>query len=261
MALRIPVTVLKHHSDALGYIQRLLKYLPLSTAMSQHAFICRRHKSRKSKGSLSSVIQPLTVQPASKNADDINIGEELTGSIEKEHLLRSLKDFHSDEKIKNLALENGLDNNLFYKAFLSFRKFCIESKQLPVDLHIVFSDILQGSGHVHDIFPYFLRHSYEIFPHLEAMDDLKQISDLRFPANWYPEARSIQRKFIFHAGPTNSGKTYHALERFVSAKSGIYCGPLKLLASEVYHKSNDSGTSCDLVTGEERRFIRRWITI
>ena len=61
------------------------------------------------------------------------------------------------------------------------------------------------------------------------------------------------RRIIFHAGPTNSGKTYHALERFMSAKSGVYCGPLKLLAVEVFNKSNSNGVACDLVTGEERR--------
>jgi ATP-dependent RNA helicase SUPV3L1/SUV3 len=43
----------------------------------------------------------------------------------------------------------------------------------------------------------------------------------------------MSRKIVFHGGPTNSGKTYHALERFLGAKSGIYCGPLKLLAVEV----------------------------
>jgi hypothetical protein len=109
---------------------------------------------------------------------------------------------------------------------------------LPVDLHVTISDILQGAGHVDDIFPYFLRHARQIFPHLECMDDLKKISDLRQPANWYPSARAINRKIIFHSGPTNSGKTYHAMERFMTAKSGVYCGPLKLLATEVYHKSN-----------------------
>lgn len=70
------------------------------------------------------------------------------------------------------------------------------------------------------------------------MDDLKQISDLRTPANWYPSARLITRKIIFHAGPTNSGKTYHAMESFMKAKTGVYCGPLKLLATEVFHKCN-----------------------
>lgn len=55
----------------------------------------------------------------------------------------------------------------------------------------------------------------------------------------YPEARKHIRKVIFHAGPTNSGKTYHALERFISSRSGIYCGPLKLLATEVFKKTNE----------------------
>ncbi|KAG8315092.1 ATP-dependent RNA helicase supv3l1, mitochondrial [Homalodisca vitripennis] len=94
-----------------------------------------------------------------------------------------------------------------------------------------------------------------MFPHLECMDDLRKISDLRSPANWYPNARSLNRRIIFHAGPTNSGKTYHALERYFSAKSGVYCGPLKLLASEVFKKANDRGVPCDLITGEERKFV------
>lgn len=55
----------------------------------------------------------------------------------------------------------------------------------------------------------------------------------------YPDARAVTRKIVFHAGPTNSGKTYHALKKFYEAKSGVYCGPLKLLASEVFQKAND----------------------
>ena len=82
------------------------------------------------------------------------------------------------------------------------------------------------------------------------------ISDLTDPPNWYPDARNIQRKIIFHAGPTNSGKTYHALERYMSAQSGVYCSPLKLLAVEVANKCNARGTPCDLVTGEERKYAR-----
>ena len=51
-----------------------------------------------------------------------------------------------------------------------------------------------------------------MYPHLIWMDDLKKNSDLRNPMNWFPEARSIQRKIVYHAGPTNSGKTYSALK-------------------------------------------------
>lgn len=124
------------------------------------------------------------------------------------------------------------------QTFASFRRFCVDAENLPVDLHIVISDILNGVGHVDDIFPYFLRYARKMFPHLACMEDLKHISDLRTPANWYPNARAITRKVIFHAGPTNSGKTYHAMESFMKAKTGVYCGPLKLLATEVFNKSN-----------------------
>ena len=46
----------------------------------------------------------------------------------------------------------------------------------------------------------------------------------------FPEARKMKRKFILHIGPTNSGKTYNALERLKTAESGVYLGPLRLLA-------------------------------
>lgn len=124
-------------------------------------------------------------------------------------------------------------------AFASFRRYCFEIDKLPNELYIKLYDVINGAAHSDDLFPYFLKYSQEIFPHMSCMTDLKKISDLTDPANWYPEARKKVRKIIFHAGPTNSGKTYRAMQRFLTAKSGIYCGPLKLLAMEVFHKSNE----------------------
>uniref|UniRef100_A0A668U750 ATP-dependent RNA helicase SUPV3L1, mitochondrial n=1 Tax=Oreochromis aureus TaxID=47969 RepID=A0A668U750_OREAU len=157
--------------------------------------------------------------------------------------------------MQKLAADSGLDARLFHQAFISFRKYILEMTSLPADLHIILNDICCGTGHIDDVYPYFMRHAKQIFPMLDCMDDLRKISDLRVPANWYPEARAIQRKVIFHAGPTNSGKTYHAIQRYLAAKSGVYCGPLKLLAHEIFEKSNDAGVPCDLVTGEERTFV------
>jgi ATP-dependent RNA helicase SUPV3L1/SUV3 len=56
-----------------------------------------------------------------------------------------------------------------------------------------------------------------------------------------------------HVGPTNSGKTYNALQRLEKAESGIYCGPLRLLAHEIFDRMNNKSIPCNLVTGEERR--------
>ncbi|XP_026746413.1 ATP-dependent RNA helicase SUV3 homolog, mitochondrial isoform X2 [Trichoplusia ni] len=209
------------------------------------------------RGNPSALFVPIPVKP---NPDDINVGEEFTGRIKKQDLLKILNKFYQKPEIRELAAENGLDDQLLHQAFLSFRRHCLEH-DLPPDLHITISDIIQGAGHVDDLFPYFLRHARLAFPHLDCLDDLKKISDLRTPANWYPEARGMNRKIVFHAGPTNSGKTYHAMERFLSAKSGVYCGPLKLLATEIYHKSNKHGTPCDLITGEERRHASLYATV
>lgn len=72
------------------------------------------------------------------------------------------------------------------------------------------------------------------------------------PEKQYPQARSMHRHFILHIGPTNSGKTYQALERLKYAYQGIYLGPLRLLALEVYDKMTDLGIPCSMVTGEEQ---------
>ncbi|KAK7913392.1 hypothetical protein WMY93_013603 [Mugilogobius chulae] len=186
---------------------------------------------------------------------DAGVGAELTQPLDKNELLKVLNRFYKRKEMQKLAADNGLDARLFHQAFISFRKFVLEMSSLPADLHIILSDVCCGAGHIDDVFPYFMRHAKQIFPMLDCMDDLRKISDLRVPANWYPEARAIQRKIIFHAGPTNSGKTYHAIQRYLAAKSGVYCGPLKLLAHEIFEKSNDNGVPCDLVTGEERTFV------
>ncbi|TXG72097.1 hypothetical protein EZV62_000676 [Acer yangbiense] len=75
------------------------------------------------------------------------------------------------------------------------------------------------------------------------------------PHTWYPLARKKVRKVTLHVGPTNSGKTYHALKRLESCSSGIYCGPLRLLAWEVANRLNKAKVPCDLITGQEREEV------
>ena len=71
------------------------------------------------------------------------------------------------------------------------------------------------------------------------------------PEKQYPEARGMKRHFILHIGPTNSGKTYQALQRLKQAYHGIYLGPLRLLALEVYDRMMTAGIPCNMITGEE----------
>lgn len=93
----------------------------------------------------------------------------------------------------------------------------------------------------------------ETFSEQDILNQVK-IADLRFPYEWFPNARSLQRKLHIHVGPTNSGKTYHALQRLEAAESGVYAGPLRLLAHEVFTRLNARGKCCNLVTGDEMIF-------
>ncbi len=71
----------------------------------------------------------------------------------------------------------------------------------------------------------------------------------------YP-ARHRARKLIAVLGPTNSGKTHDAFERLATASSGVYLGPLRLLALEAFTRLNEEfGVRASLVTGEERRIV------
>lgn len=89
-------------------------------------------------------------------------------------------------------------------------------------------------------------------------DKLKSIVSEYFSENEYletfPVARQMKRKFIFHFGPTNSGKTYASLKKLKDAETGYYLAPLRLLAHEIYEELNDDGYPTDLVTGEEHIF-------
>ncbi len=70
----------------------------------------------------------------------------------------------------------------------------------------------------------------------------------------YPVARSLKRKLYFYVGPTNSGKTYKAIEELVSADCGTYLAPLRLLALENYENLKSKNIPVSLITGEEERF-------
>ena len=64
-------------------------------------------------------------------------------------------------------------------------------------------------------------------------------------------ARKMERKLYFFVGPTNSGKTYSAMQELIKADCGIYLAPLRLLALENYETLKQNGINSNLITGEE----------
>ncbi len=70
--------------------------------------------------------------------------------------------------------------------------------------------------------------------------------------NLFPMAREMRRKLTLHIGPTNSGKTYTAMQKLKDADTGYYLAPLRLLALEGYETLKKEGIDSSLITGEEQ---------
>lgn len=148
-----------------------------------------------------------------------------------EGLLARMNEMGWDAETLILAYESGEWSAVFEAAFLRhFLTYCVAS----------------GPEH--------MKH------HLSA---ILQATDLSNMVQSYLPARTVNRHFHLHMGPTNSGKTYNALKALARAKSGVYAGPLRLLAHEVWERLNVGSVggldgkprACSLVTGEERRIV------
>ena len=77
---------------------------------------------------------------------------------------------------------------------------------------------------------------------------LKNISNIK------PNSFSNDSKVKALLGPTNTGKTYYAMDRMLSHRTGIIGFPLRLLARENYDKAvlQLGKSQVALVTGEEK---------
>ncbi|GBQ12759.1 helicase-related protein [Swaminathania salitolerans] len=68
----------------------------------------------------------------------------------------------------------------------------------------------------------------------------------------FKTARALKRRITLVTGPTNSGKSYTALNALANAESGLALAPLRLLAHEFRESLLSRGVPASLATGEER---------
>ena len=91
---------------------------------------------------------------------------------------------------------------------------------------------------------------YPRFRQHKVKDKILELVPAR-PELEFPEVRQMHRHFILHIGPTNSGKTFRSLERLKLAANGVYLGPLRLLALEVFEQMQKYHVPCTMRTGQE----------
>ncbi|KAF5457154.1 hypothetical protein F2P56_021282 [Juglans regia] len=154
----------------------------------------------------------------------------------------------------NQALAIYIGLSFFPTAAQKFRKFFFEKSSAGIFQYVVM--LGPSDAAVKFLFPIFVEYCLEEFPdEIKRFRGMVESADLTKPHTWFPFARAMKRKIIYHCGPTNSGKTYNALQRFMEAKKGIYCSPLRLLAMEVFDKVNALGIYCSLQTGQEKKYV------
>ncbi|KAL4858025.1 DExH-box ATP-dependent RNA helicase DExH18 [Chlorella vulgaris] len=165
-----------------------------------------------------------------------------------------IRKFQHSGAVKDQALALYVNSKLYRQAIPEFKDFLVAA--MDRELWRGLRQLQAGESSQQALFPYFAQFVLERYtPEIKAYRDMVNTVDLRNPHQWFPVARALQRRIIYHAGPTNSGKTYNALQAMRAAKSGVYCGPLRLLAMEVYDTCNAEGLYCNLITGQERREV------
>ncbi|KAL2939461.1 DExH-box ATP-dependent RNA helicase DExH18 mitochondrial [Bienertia sinuspersici] len=202
-------------------------------------------------------------------------GFEYVGSLDPVEIYRQLRELPRDAKLcreewqllhdiftqlsrsawaSNQALAIYIGASFFPTAVHTFRGFFTRHCRDDIVKYLLslgLSDEMEKF-----LFPVFVEFCLEEFPdEIKKFRSMIESADLTKPHTWFPFARAMKRKIVYHCGPTNSGKTYNALQRFMEAEKGIYCSPLRLLAMEVFDKVNALGVYCSLLTGQEKKHV------
>ncbi|GKE10179.1 ATP-dependent RNA helicase SUV3L, mitochondrial, partial [Tanacetum coccineum] len=73
------------------------------------------------------------------------------------------------------------------------------------------------------LFPVFVEYCLEEFPdEIEKFRGMISSADMTKPETCFLFARAIKRKIVYHCGPTNSGKTYNALQSLLTGQEKKY---------------------------------------
>ncbi|ETB60865.1 hypothetical protein YYC_01831 [Plasmodium yoelii 17X] len=100
-----------------------------------------------------------------------------------------------------------------------------------------------------NIFQNFIKRNYHkqwiFYEHIKKLCDFTEINEIRKKKN------NLNRKLYLYVGPTNSGKTHEAFNKFIDSKNGLYCSPLRLLTWEIHKKLLNLKKNANLLTGQE----------
>ncbi|KAK7852654.1 dexh-box atp-dependent rna helicase dexh18 [Quercus suber] len=110
----------------------------------------------------------------------------------------------------NQALAIYIGMSFFPTAVHKFRNFLF--KKCSADIFKYVASLGPSNDSVKFLFPILVEFCLEEFPdEIKRFRGMIESADVTKPHTWFPFARAMKRKIIYHCGPTNSGKTYNAL--------------------------------------------------
>lgn len=193
------------------------------------------------------------VEPALGATADPQPGADFSAA-DRKRLLAITRKFVASADTQDQALALYVNSKLYTRAAASFRRGLM--KRMTPEMRDALLASPNADAVQEVLFPDFARFALATYAdEITAYRELVKTADLTKPHLWYPMARAMQRRIVYHAGPTNSGKTYQALQAMRAANEGVYLAPLRLLAMEVADTCNAGGTFCSLVTGQERKEV------
>ncbi|CXI64387.1 ATP-dependent DEAD box helicase, putative [Plasmodium berghei] len=144
--------------------------------------------------------------------------------------------------------ENGqlVSNNAHVNLSLNQK---IEEQQISGFAQINDKCYLNSYETLLNIFQNFIKRNYHkqwiFYEHIKKLCDFTEINEIRKKKN------NLNRKLYLYVGPTNSGKTHEAFNKFIDSKNGLYCSPLRLLTWEIHKKLLNLKKNTNLLTGQE----------
>lgn len=162
-------------------------------------------------------------------------------------------DFEIQNKVLNLKLNKQLQEKLdeYLHIFQQEKNFSLSNFQQFI--HEKINNIT-----VDNFYEYFSNtlKNYEkkLFEQI-LVNQIENKLQLNSYENTFPLARKINRKFKILLGPTNSGKTFTALNYLSQANTGAYLAPLRLMAQEGQESLFERGILANLITGEEKKIF------
>lgn len=168
---------------------------------------------------------------------------------EKRELQEHLAFLQGEEDFLNEDRENTK------KILMDSSKLVWEDYRTSKNIPYTFEDIIDSKRNLKFYLSEGIIATYTIrFVPRILSDSIKRVFP-KNPKDEFTDARKLKRHFIIHEGGTNSGKTYQSIQRLMSANSGLYLAPLRLLALEIFDKLNANNVPCHLKTGEEEIIV------